>query len=391
MAFRIIHNDIVNMNTDAIVNTSNPFPTYAPGSDSAVYKAAGVNLLLEARQEIGYLEPGQAAITPGFHLPAKYIIHTVGPAYIDGLHGEPEALASCYRNSLAIARRKKLSSIAFPLISTGVYGYPKVEAMKIAISEISNFLIEHEMEVYLVVFDQESRRISDKLFADIDSYIDSHYVKKKLEEEYGAPVGSASAEMEESVVDAESDAIRETTIDAMPESSRREGFFNWDIIEIPEFLPARPKKRPTKKSDRKKDEVSFGTDAHKKQTHSSLSIDDLLSRKEETFSDMLLRFAREKDMKNSDVYNRAGVNRKLFSKIISKPDYHPGKKTVFALALGLGLNIDQTRDFLLRAGYAINPSDKFDLVLQYFIEREFYDVVQIDIALFEHGLPLIHE
>ncbi len=363
MPFRIVHNDIIKMETDAIVNTSNPLPIYAPGSDSAVYNAAGIDLLLAERKKIGPMERGQAAITPGFHLPAKYIIHTVGPAYIDGRHGEAEDLAACYRNSLHVARRKGLHSIAFPLISTGVYGYPKGEAMKIAISEINAFLIEHDMDVFLVVFDQESRRISDQLFADIDSYIDRHYVKEKLKEEYWLP--------EDNIIFEEFSEEFPNTVSSVFHSVKEK-----TSKPKPPAKPKQVKQRPAKPKP-------IGSD--------SMSLDALLSRSEETFNQMMFRFIQEKGMTNPEVYQKAGVSKKLFSKIKNDVDYHPSKKTVFALALGLELNIDQTRDFLLRAGYAINPSDKFDLVMQYFIERQFYNVIDIEIALYEHNLPLLHD
>lgn len=354
MPFRIVRNDITMMATDAIVNTSNPNPVYAAGSDSAVYRAAGEDDLLAARKKIGRMRPGQAAITPGFLLPAKFIIHTVGPAYIDGEHGEAETLAQCYRNSLAIARRKGLKSIAFPLISTGVYGYPKPEAMKIAIATISDFLVEHEMEVYLVVFDQESFHLSGKLFADIDAYIDSHYVQNKLQSEY--------RRREEIGFEEFSDAF--TYEKGAPESIA--SVSNAPIGNAPR---SRVLGRPKKKA----------------------SLAFILERSEETFSEMLLRLIAESGKKNADVYKKAGVSKKLFSKIKNDPSYHPSKKTVFALAIGLELNIDQTKDLLLRAGYAINPSDKFDLVIQYFIENAFYELAEIEIVLFEHGLPLINE
>ena len=185
MAFRIVRNDITKVKADAIVNTANPEPTYADGTDRAIYEAAGPELLLEARQRIGRLKVGQVAATQAFALPARYIIHTVGPSWEGGEQGELDALRSCYRNSLEEAEKLGCESIAFPLIATGVYGFPKAEALKIAVSVFSEYLLDHEMKIILVVFDSEAFVLSGKIFAKIDAYIDEKTAEAKRKEEYG--------------------------------------------------------------------------------------------------------------------------------------------------------------------------------------------------------------
>ena len=189
MPFQIIRNDITKVKADAIVNTANPNPVIGSGTDSAIYKAAGEKLLLKERQEIGEIAPGQVAYTDAFHLDAKYIIHTVGPAWVDGNHGERDILHSCYANALSKAAELSCNSIAFPLIATGVYGFPKDEALQIALSEINKFLLSHDVKVILVVFDRKAFELSGKLVGDIEEYIDEHSAKRLREEEYGGDYG----------------------------------------------------------------------------------------------------------------------------------------------------------------------------------------------------------
>ena len=186
MSFNIIRNDITKVSADAIVNTANPKPVYAGGTDSAIYAAAGAEALLKEREKIGDIEVGQSAVTSAFGLDAKYIIHTVGPEWTDGEHGEKEAVKNCYENSLKLAKELGCESIAFPLIATGVYGFPKDEALKIAISVFSDFLAGEDMEITLVVFDKESFVLSDEIFSGVDEYIDDNYAKSTLDEEYAA-------------------------------------------------------------------------------------------------------------------------------------------------------------------------------------------------------------
>ncbi|MER2025242.1 MAG: macro domain-containing protein, partial [Eubacteriales bacterium] len=199
MPFKIVRNDITKMKTDAIVNTANDRPIVGPGCDFAVYTAAGYEKLLSYRKEnIGAVKEGDVFITPGFELPAKYIIHAVSPFYKGGKHKEEELLRSCYRKSLALASETGIRSIAFPLISTGSYGYPKEEGMRIAVDEIHAFLLTSDMQVYLVVFDDKATRMGKNLYPDLESYIDQNYVEEKGEEEYGDIYDSVSGKREDS-------------------------------------------------------------------------------------------------------------------------------------------------------------------------------------------------
>lgn len=184
MPFKIIRNDITKVKADAIVNTANPKLVYASGTDAAIYKAAGADQLLAERKKIGEIERGQVAVTPALALSAKYIIHTVGPSWIDGNHGEFDTLSACYDNSLEKAAELKCKSIAFPLIATGVYGFPKDRALQIAITVISRFLLLNEMDVILVVFDRHAFELSGKLFRDADAFIDENYVSTQRKKEY---------------------------------------------------------------------------------------------------------------------------------------------------------------------------------------------------------------
>ena len=340
MPFEIVRNNIVNMYVDAIVNTANPYPAIGSGVDTAIHEKAGPKLL-EARKQIGDINLGEARLTPAFNLNAKYVIHTVGPVWKDGLSGEPEHLRACYRNCLALAKEAECESIAFPLISTGNYGFPKDLALQIAIGEISIFLLEHEMQVCLVVFDKKSYALSEKLFKAVESYIDENYVEEVFLCEY------ASA--------------------PEPERSRRERMFE-----------AMPMAAPVLKN-------AFG----KAKPQAKRSLEDLIDEVEDTFSESLFRWIVKKDLTNPEVYKKANMDRKLFSKILNNRDYKPSKINAIALAIALELNLDETKDFIGRAGYALTHSSKFDIIVEWFILQGNYDIFEINMTLFEFGQPSI--
>ena len=184
MPLKFVRNDITKMQVDAIVNTANPLPIVGVGTDTAVYNAAGREKLLQAREAIGPMEEGQTAITPGFDLPARFILHTVSPQYIDGKSGEEAKLRSCYRGCLKLASSNKFKTVAFPLIASGNYGYPRDEALHIAIAEISRFLMKHDLVVYLVLFDEDSVGLASKIYPDLDDYISQHEVDRMMNVEY---------------------------------------------------------------------------------------------------------------------------------------------------------------------------------------------------------------
>ncbi len=360
MPFKIVRNDITKMNTEAIVNTANDYPTVGTGCDSAVYKAAGHKKLLKYRiEKIGFVPEGEVFITPGFNLRAKYIIHAVSPLYLGGNCGEEEKLRSCYRKSLQIAKENKIKSIAFPLISTGGFGYPKEEGMRIAVDEINAFLLKNEMLIYLVVFGKKSTMLGGKIYPDLEAYIDHNYVAEKLKEEY---------------YDNYFDSAAYLPGEGM--AKRRRGRRNERADFVTSALP------PVEAAPKAATYLDF------EEMHES-RLEERMGHISDTFSQYLMYLIQDKKMENAEVYKRAIVDKKIFSKIKNNADYHPKKLTALCLCVGAKLNLDESKDLLARAGYALSPCDKTDIIFSYFIENEIYDMIELDIQLEEHGLPCI--
>ena len=327
MPLEIVRNDITQMACDAIVNAANSRLAGGGGVDGAIHAAAGPELL-DACRKLGGCPTGEAKITPGFKLSASYVIHTVGPVWRGGGAGEAELLAACYRNSLALARDHECRSVAFPMISTGVYGYPKEEALEIAVREISHFLLEHDMLVYLVVFDRRGFQISQKLFGDIEEYIDENYV--------------------------------DTHAHARGES------------QIMETIAAEMAMAPSLAEP------------------SAQKLEDYLKEAlDESFSQMLLRKIDEKGISDAACYKRANIDRKLFSKIRSDVHYKPKKTTALAFAIALELPLEEAAELLMKAGYALSHSNKFDIIIEYFLKKRRYDIFEINEALFAFDQPLL--
>lgn len=352
MPFEIVRNDIVNMQVDAVVNTANPSPIIGTGIDCGIHKKAGQELLA-ARQKIGRIAFGEAAITPGFKLDAKYVIHTVGPIWEDGSHKEEQILSSCYRNTLALAKEYACESIAFPLIATGNNGFPKPLALQIAVREISAFLLENEMQIYLVVFCKEAFALSEKLFKSVSSYIDENYIHSKTMDEYSFESVSGSVlevrrKRERPIL---SNQIHEDLAYALEERA---------AIPLGEPMPA--------DSDR------WG---------------QLLKDLDAGFSETLLQLIDRTGKKDSEIYKKANVDRKLFSKIRNNIDYKPSKTTALAFAFALQLDIAQTKDFIGRAGFALSHSSKFDVIVEYFLVNKNYNVFELNEVLFAFDQPLI--
>ena len=374
MAFQIVRNDITKIKADAIVNTANPEPTFMAGTDAAIYEAAGAEDLLKARMKAGIIRPGEVVVTPAFNLDAKYIFHTVGPVWEGGTNDEKETVKNCYENCLKKAVELDVASIAFPLISTGVYGFPKTDALLIATGVFSAFLADHELDITLVVFDNESFELSGRIFSGVDEYIDGHYVEEKIVEEYGfagAAMASASncAMPPEEVLE---EISEEEPVDRSPRRrSRLFGVQREARAIMPSADAAMPAPEPAAKEIKKR------------------SLDDVVKNISDTWSESLLRMIDEKGYTDVEVYKRANADRKLFSKIRSNKDYQPKKATALAFALALRLNIDETKDFLGRAGYALSNSSVTDLIVEYFIENEVYDIMTINVSLFKHGQPLL--
>lgn len=407
MSFKIVRNDITKIKADAIVNTANPEPIYSAGTDSAVYIAAGAEKLLEERKKIGRIAEGDVAVTPAFDLDAKYIFHTVGPIWQGGDYGEKETVSKCYLNCLNKAKELELESIAFPLLATGTYGFPKADALLIATSVFSSFLAENELEITLVVFDNESFALSDKIFAGVDQFIDENYVDEKTSEEYsyGHLVGAAGA-MACAAASAAGPAVEpaEYIADECAEEPA-------EIRDEEEAIERRrARRRELIERDRKERRGLFGLrnkaavaecaappvaaedgDRNRSTAKAAAprSLEDVVKNVSETWQESLLRMITEKGYTDTEVYKRANVDRKLFSKIRSNKDYQPKKNTAVAFALALRLNLDETKDFLMRAGYAFSPSSKFDLIIEYSIDHGVYDLMLINCALFDHDQPLL--
>ena len=373
MPFQIIRNDITKVAADAIVNTSNPRPVIGGGTDSAIYRAAGEEQLLAERKKIGNIAPGNAVSTPAFGLNAKYIIHTVGPAWIDGSHGEREILHSCYAKSLELAAGLSCESIAFPMIATGVYGFPKDEALDIALKEIGKFLLTHEMDITLVVFDRKALQLSEKLVGEIDKYIDEHAVGILRKEEYGSHHSSnlqRRRRMEE-----ETRVLRD-----FPEMAEEPCFSKESrTMEDPVLYDAAPMPR----SASKKAPAAALTGKVGK------SLEDFLRRREDTFQQRLFKLIDERHLKDPDVYKKANIDRKAFSKIRCNKDYHPNKNTAIALAIALQLDMPDTQDLLSRAGYALSPGSMFDLIISYCVSNQKFDINEINAVLFAYDQPLL--
>ena len=338
MPLEIVRNDITKMQVDAIVNTANPRPIVGGGVDRAIHKVAGTELL-DARKKIGDIATGKAAITSAFNLHARFVIHTVGPVWQDGEHGEREQLSNCYDNSLQLAAENGCGSIAFPLISAGVFGCPSEVAIAVATQAIREFLTDHDMDVYLVVFDHKAFKISSSLFDDVKSFIDERYIEELLDEEYRGDYRDRRRNFETAGQPPAEDAY----------------------IDIPMWM-SKPKER---------------------------SLEDLLNEVDDTFSEALLRLIDAKGKTDPEVYKKANVDRKLFSKIRNNPAYKPSKSTALAFAVALELNLDETKDFIGRAGYALSHSSKTDIIVEYFIQRSEFDIITINETLFAFEQPLL--
>lgn len=375
MPLKIVRNDITKMETEAIVNTAGETPEVGDGCDVAVYMAAGYDKLHALREEIGNVEPGEVFITPGFDLPAKYIIHAVSPLYIDGKSGEKEKLRSCYRKSLKLAKKKGIKSIAFPLIATGAYGYPKEKGMRIAIDEINAFLLDNEMDITLVVFDSKAVKLGLDVYPDLEAFIDQNYVEEKREEEYGDRYfGSA---LRPSAPGFKEYAKEREAIDKriLGRSINRRAFHADAMSSSMGFV---------------EDEDSHMEDMICGALPSNSTLDERLMHAGDPFGRYLLYMIKEKGMSNSEVYKRALISKQSFGKLNKAPDrYHPDKITALQYCVGAKLNLDETKDMLARAGYALSPADKRDIIFEYFISHEIFDMIDIDIALEEHGIPCI--
>nr|WP_308507761.1 O-acetyl-ADP-ribose deacetylase [uncultured Stomatobaculum sp.] len=322
MPLHLVRNDITKMRVDAIVNAANGSLLGGGGVDGCIHRAAGPELL-KACKKLHGCETGQAKITKGYRLPCKYVIHAVGPRWQGGTQGEEEKLRSCYRESLKLAAEYQCETVAFPLISAGIYGYPKAEALRVAVEQISAFLETAEMTVYLVIFDRESYEIGAERFSEIQVYIDERYV--------------------------------DAHTDSAVQRFHRERLYEAKCAETPRC---------------------------ETKAVAEVSLEETLRRIGESFSEMLLRKIDEAGMTDAQCYKKANIDRKLFSKIRSDKHYQPSKATVVAFALALELPLPEFEELLEKAGFALSPASKFDLIVEYFVTRGKYNVFEINEALF---------
>lgn len=391
MPLLIVRNDITKMQVDAIVNAANAGLSGGGGVDGAIHAAAGPELQ-EACRKLGGCPAGQARLTPGFRLPCKWVIHTVGPVWQGGGAGERETLLSCYRSSLELAESLGCESLAFPLISSGAYGYPKEAAVEAAREAIERFLWEHEMTVYLVLYGSESLAASHKYFDEIREYIDNAYVQEHPyrrnhresllfhREEASDSFGSGAAP-EDRPFEAESMPLfHAARADEETASDDRE----W--APGPSAAPAPASQQPAPKPAPKESAPGMPLGGH---AHYAISFDSRFGRLDESFQQMLLRKIDERGMTDADCYKRANIDRKLFSKIRKDVGYRPSKPTAVAFAVALELNVEETEELLEKAGFALSRSSRFDLIVRWFIEREIYDVFTINEALFEFDQVLL--
>lgn len=342
MPIQIVRNNITDMKVDAIVNAAGRSLLGGGGVEGAIHRAAGPGLLAACRA-LGGCETGQAKLTGAYQLPCKYIIHTVGPIWKGGHCGERAMLESCYNASLRLAWENGCETVAFPLISSGAYGYPKDQVLQVAMETVGRFLLDHDMMVYIVVFDRAAYRIGEKLFADIVAYIDQRYVDEHLERP------DEQARRRRAALESRMD-------DAFPPPGP------CPVAGIASPLPP---------------------------LAAAMSLKEALSRLDEGFSKTLLRLIDEKGMTDAQCYKKANIDRKLFSKIRSNPVYRPSKPTVLAFAVALELPLDETEALLKRAGFALSHSSKFDIIVEYFISSGIYDILIINEALFAFDQPLL--
>lgn len=381
MPYQIIRNDIVKMRVDAIVNPTDSWYSGSGGTDERVHRFAGKEMD-RACAELPEIDEGMVAVTEGFDLPCRFVIHTIGPVWEGGEHHEKETLVSCYRNALSAADERGCGSVAFPLIASGTFGYPKDQVLRVALETITEFLMDHDMTVYIVVYDKESYSISKKLQADIDSFIDENYIETYGREtrpvnrrpvSFADDILSSLRKSEEAafslVWDEEADLFGEQA--ARPKQQTRKD-------EKPETAPVpaetvhEPAPRPAgKPADAKKE-----------------SLDDRLKKMDEPFSVCLLRLIDEKGMTDVQFYKKANIDKKLFSKM-RNPLYRSSKPTVLACVFALELNEEEAKALLMKAGYALSDNNKFDVIVQFFLENGEYNLMVINEALYQYDLPCL--
>ena len=385
MPFHIIRADITTLAVDAVVNAANPSLLGGGGVDGAIHRAAGP-ALREYCAGLGGCQVGQARLSPGFALPAKWIIHTVGPVWCGGDRNEEALLRACYRNALALALEQGCRSAAFPLISAGAYGYPKDQALRIAVEELGAFLLRHEMELTLCVYDKASYQLSGRLFSEVRSYLDRWLPEPDRSREPGrewalASMSAQAAPRPDYAAAPAAPRPSYAAAPAMPPAAKPK--------KAKKSIFSRPGRSKADKAAEPREEAVLGAAMPAPAINAAEDLDRRLRCLDESFSQMLLRKIDEKGMKDSDCYKRANVDRKLFSKIRSDPQYRPSKPTAIAFAIALELPLEEARELLMKAGFALSHSNKFDLIIEYFISVGNYNIFEINETLFAFDQALL--
>lgn len=385
MPFHIIRADITTLAVDAVVNAANPSLLGGGGVDGAIHRAAGP-ALREYCAGLGGCQVGQARLSPGFALPVKWIIHTVGPVWCGGDRNEEALLRSCYRNALALALEQGCRSAAFPLISAGAYGYPKDQALRIAVEELGSFLLRHEMELTLCVYDKASYQLSGRLFSEVRSYLDRWLPEPDRSREPGrewalASMSAQAASRPDYAAAPAAPRPSYAAAPAMPPAAKPK--------KAKKSIFSRPGRSKAEKAAEPMGEAVLEAAMPAPGINAAEDLDRRLRCLDESFSQMLLRKIDEKGMKDSDCYKRANVDRKLFSKIRSDPLYRPSKPTAIAFAIALELPLEEARELLMKAGFALSHSNRFDIIIEYFISVGNYNIFEINETLFAFDQALL--
>lgn len=361
MPWNIVRGDISRMSADAIVNAANSSLRQGSGVCGAIFAAAGEDELRRACDKIGHCETGSSVITPAFRLHARYIIHTVGPIWVDGQQGEEQLLRSAYESALMLAKENGCESMAFPLISAGIYGYPKEQALQIALQSFESFLSREDMEITLVIYDHSNPLSNRRLYQDVQRFVSYNYYDNS------APISYANC----------SYSCRE---EAPKSAEKKETRPRWRKKEAIESCGAA---FPCPETD-----YDASVPAPSLASSDMKELERLLNSPEASFSSTLFRLIDEKGLKDVDVYKGANLDRKLFSKL-RREDYHPSKYTVVALAISMKLSLDETQDLLNRAGLSFDRSSKFDIIAEYFLRNRIFDIFEINKVLFDFDQHLL--
>ena len=409
MALIIVRNDITKMHVDAIVNTTNEhFEVGGLGVDAGIHHAAGPGLKA-ALSKIGRCPTGSAVITDSFDIPGcRYIIHTVGPVYVDGRHNEKKQLESCYRSILALAREKGCQSIAIPSISTGAYGYPKAEAYSIATSCIREFLLslpdDEDMMVYIVLYDREAVAVSEKIDAGVQQFISDAYRSQKKEElssfydeerirNSGRPAGRREGNLfsfGRHRRRAETSSKEDTPIGAplakpVEEPSASVLFGDTAVFSVEEIntMPSAEDldfaASPTAPSMTLPVAAAIPATAHRP--------GEGYEAEDRGFAEMCEWWCTEKGISKKEFYVHSNINKSMFWGIKNHPGQIPKKTSALACAIGLKLDYDQTIDLLHRAGLTLSRYYELDVVIEYFIRQKNYDIYEINEVLYDKDLP----